>query len=127
MCVNIDQLNSDYIYRNAANFIVNSERNHCVAGRYGLEQAPPGPPPGFVPIGVPPGHPPNSRGQEGVAPLPPMPPPVEKSQDVSRDGPPLPTSAPGLPPSMLPPPFGLPNMPRKYQDRFDTITHVLDL
>ncbi|XP_037773931.1 SR-related and CTD-associated factor 4-like, partial [Penaeus monodon] len=80
-------------------------------GRYGLEQAPPGPPPGFVPIGVPPGHPPNSRGQEGVAPLPPMPPPVEKSQDVSRDGPPLPTSAPGLPPSMLPPPFGLPNMP----------------
>ncbi|XP_068219538.1 SR-related and CTD-associated factor 4 isoform X3 [Palaemon carinicauda] len=88
-------------------------------GRYGLETAPaPGPPPGFVPIGVPPGHPPNSRGQEVVAPLPPLPPPVEKTQDVSRDGsgmgsnaPGLPPNPQGLPPNILPPPFGLPNMP----------------
>ncbi|XP_064095293.1 SR-related and CTD-associated factor 4-like isoform X7 [Macrobrachium nipponense] len=94
--------------------------------RYGLETAPaPGPPPGFVPIGVPPGHPPNSRGQEVVAPLPPLPPPVEKTQDVTRDGSALTSTAPGLPPNpqglppnpqglppnILPPPFGLPNMP----------------
>ncbi|KAK8748672.1 hypothetical protein OTU49_015934, partial [Cherax quadricarinatus] len=58
-------------------------------GRYGLEGAPPGPPPGFVSIGVPPGHPSNTRSQEIVAPLPPMPPPpLEKNQDVSRDIPP---------------------------------------
>lgn len=85
------------------------------SGRYGLEGAPPGPPPGFVPIGVPPGPPPNTRSQDIVAPLPPMPPPpVEKGQEVPRDGPPpMPANAPGLPPTMLPPPFGLPNMPRK--------------